>query len=149
MSRKTTHGIVSKHAQAGSAASVVLLVVVAVLLWWQWDWISGFVGSGGGSAVVEVVDYRCERQSDGRAAIEGRIRNTSKAAAGFRVVTAIYDSSGKKSDYRESSVRLLQPGQDGSFRGDGPALPDGGYCKLDAILDSETGKSVRRTGKHS
>ena len=138
-----------KRAQDGSAGPVVVILALAVLVWWQWDWIAGLFGSKlsmGGATVAEVVDYRCEKQSDGRAVIEGRIRNVSTSAISLRAVTAIYDSSGKKSDYRESSVRTVQPGQEGSFRSDGASIPDGGYCKLDGIVDSDTGKPVRFTG---
>ena len=79
--------------------------------------------------------------------IDGRVRNASDKPIGFRVVTAIYDQSDKKSDYRDATVRPspLQPGQDGYFQTDGPPLPDGGSCKLDSIVDSETGRAVRVT----
>lgn len=137
-----------KKTQAGSAAGWVLLVVVATLLWWQWDWISGFLGSGGRDGALQVVNYRCEKGSDGRGSIDGRVTNSSDAPLSVRAVTAIYDSSGKKSDYVESPVRPspIQPGQDAAFGGATAALPDGGYCKLDGFVDSATGKRVGYTG---
>ena len=136
------------RAQRGSARSIVVLAIVAAVVWWQWDAISDFLGSMlsmGDSQVAEVLDYRCERQADGRAGIDGRIRNASNAPIAFRVVTAVYDSSGKKSEYSEADVRPspLQPGQDGLFQTTGPALPDGGYCKLDKVLDANTGRPVK------
>jgi hypothetical protein len=132
-----------KRAQAGSAASWVLIVVVGVMLWWQWDWISGHLGLGGGGGTLEVVSYRCEQGS-----IDGTVRNASEEAVSVRAVTAIYDSSGRKSDYRESPVRPspVQPGQSGGFRGETGALPDGGYCKLDGFVDSGTGRPVKYSG---
>ena len=136
-----------KRAQRGSAGGLVVLVVLAFLVWWQWDWISGLFGSMGSSA-VEVVDYRCDRQPDGRMSFEGRVRNVSASAIELRAVTAIYDSSGKKSDYREATVRPvpIPPGQVGDFRGDAPVLPDGGACRLDGFLDSATGRRVGHSG---
>ena len=134
-----------KHSQEGSAASVVLIVVVAALLWWQWDWISGHLGFGGGGGTLELVDYRCDRGS-----FDGTVRNNSGEPVFIRAVTAIYDSSGKKSDYREAAVRPapVAPGQSGGFRGETGALPDGGYCKLDGFVNSDTGKPVRYGGRH-
>ena len=133
--------------QAGAAGSVVVLLALAFLVWWQWDWIAGLLGSGGGRAVAEVVDYRCD-SSGGRAVVDGRVRNASDAPVRLRAVTAIYDSSGKKSDYFEAAVQpsLLKPGDAGSFRAEGPALPDGGACRLDGFVDSEAGKRVRHSG---
>ena len=130
-----------RHSQAGSAGTIVFLVVVAALVWWQWDWISGMFG---GSAVAEVVDYRCE----GRV-VDGRVRNISEAPLELRAVTAILDSSGKRSDYSEATVRPvpLKPGQVGDFRGETPPLPDGGSCRLDHFVDSTTGKAVAYTGR--
>ena len=141
-----------KRSQNGSAGSVVVIVVLAVLLWWKWDAIWGFLGpklSMGGSAVVELVDYRCDKQSGG-ILIDGRVRNPSDKPIELRAVTAIYDSSGKKSDYREATVRPVPvpPGQVGDFRTDGPPLPDGGYCKLDGFIDTEAGHPVKYTGRH-
>ena len=137
-----------KNAQSGASAGWVLLVIVAVMLWWQWDWISGFLGTGGRGGALTVVSYRCEKGSDGRASIGGQVTNASDAALSLRAVTAIYDSSGKKSDYVESPVRPspVQPGQDAAFGGSTPALPDGGYCKLDGFVDSATGKHVGYSG---
>ena len=139
-----------KRSQNGSVGSVVFFVVVAGLLYWKWDWISGLFGSklSMGGAVAELIDYRCDRQSDGRMRIEGSIRNTSESPIGLRAVSAIYDSSGKKSDYSEASVRPspLQPGQVGDFRGDAPPLPDGGSCRLDGFVDTATGKPVGYSG---
>ena len=133
-----------KRAQEGSVGSVVLLVVVAALLWWQWDWISGHLGfGGGGGGTLELVDYRCDKSG-----WDGTVRNASEEPVYLRAVTAIYDSSGKRSDYREAGVRPapIQPGQSGSFRGETGALPDAGYCKLDGFVNSDTGKPVRYSG---
>jgi len=136
-----------KRAQSGSAGGFVVLAALVFLVWWQWDWISGLFGSIGGNG-LEVVDYRCDRQPDGRMSFEGRVRNVSASPIELRAVTAIYDSSGKKSDYREAAVRPVPvpPGQVGDFRGDAPALPDGGACRLDGFLDSATGKRVGYSG---
>lgn len=138
----------ARNAQAGSAAGFVLLVVVALLLWWQWDWISGFVGSGGRGGALVVVSYRCDKGSDGRGSIDGRVTNNSDAPLSVRAMTAVYDSAGKRSDYVESPVRPspIPPGQDAGFGGTTGALPDGGYCKLDGFVDSATGKHVGYTG---
>jgi hypothetical protein len=140
-----------KRSQNGSAGSIFVLVVIAGLIYWKWDWISGLFGSKltMGGAVVELVDYTCERQSSGRMAIDGRVRNTSDSAIGLRAVSAIYDSSGKRSEYTEATVRPspLQPGQVGDFRGDAPPLPDGGSCRLDGFVDSTTGKAVGHSGR--
>jgi hypothetical protein len=138
-----------KRVQGGSIAGFVVLAVLAFLIWWQWDWIAGLFGSGGGG-VAELVDYRCDRQPDGRMLFDGRVRNVSDSPIELRAVTAIYDSSGKKSDYREATVRPvpIPPGQVGDFRGDAPALPDGGACKLDGFLDSATGKRIGYSGGH-
>ena len=132
-----------QRAQTGSASSWVLIVVVAVLLWWQWDWIAGHLGMGGMGGTLEVVDYRCDRGS-----FDGTVRNASDKPVSVRAVTAIYDSSGKKSDYREAGVRPspIQPGQSAGFRGETGALPDGGYCKLDSFVDLDTAKPVRFSG---
>jgi hypothetical protein len=133
----------TKRAQDGSAGSVVVILALAVLVWWQWDWISGFVGSGGRAAPLDVVDYRCDRSS-----FDGTVRNASDAPVSVRAVTAVYDSSGKKSDYRESAVRPcpIQPGQSAGFRGETGVLPDAGYCKLDGFVDADTGKPVKHSG---
>jgi hypothetical protein len=133
-----------KRSQTGSAGLWVLIVVVGVLLYWQWDWISDQIGIGGGGGSLELVDYRCDRGS-----FDGTVRNASESPVSIRAVTAIYDSSGKKSDYKDSPVRPspVQPGQSGGFRGDTGALPDGGYCKLDGFVNSDTGKPVRYTGR--
>jgi hypothetical protein len=140
-----------KRSQDGSAGSVFVLVVIAGLIYWKWDWISGLFGSklAMGGALVELVDYRCDRQSSGRMAIDGRVRNTSNSPIGLRAVSAIYDSSGKKSDYSEATVRPspLPAGQVGDFRGEAPALPDGGSCRLDGFVDSDTGKAVGHSGR--
>jgi hypothetical protein len=132
----------SRNAQRGSASGVVILVVVAVFLWWQWDWISGLVGGGGGD--LELVDYRCDPQSGGMR-FDGSVRNTSEKPVELKAVTALYDASGKKSDYRDATVRPvpLQPGQVGTFRGETPPLPDAGACKLDGFTDLGTGRAVR------
>jgi len=132
-----------KTSQTGSAGVVVFVVVVAVLVWWQWDTITGLFG---GKAVAEVVDYQCAK--DGRVSVDGRVRNISESPLELRAVTAILDANGKKSDYREATVRPvpLQPGKVGDFRNDGPALPDGGSCLLDHFIDSATGKPVVSTG---
>jgi hypothetical protein len=137
-----------KASQAGSAGGWILLVIVAVMIWWQWDWISGFVGGGGRGGALQVVNYRCEKGSDGRGSIDGRVTNNSDAPLSVRAVTAIYDSSGKKSDYVESPVRPspVPPGQDAGFGGTTAALPDGGYCKLDGFVDSASGKAVGYSG---
>jgi hypothetical protein len=136
-----------KRSQNGSAGSIVALLAILALAYWQWDWISGFWG--GGAGVAELVDYRCERQSDGRMRIDGRVRNASDSALELRAVTAILDSSGKKSEYSEATVRPvpLKPGQVGDFRGDAPALPDGGACRLDGFVDAVTGKRVAHSGR--
>ena len=136
-----------RQPQAGSASTVVFLLVVAALVWWQWDWISGIFG---GTPVAELVDYRCDRQSDGRMRIDGRVRNTSESPIELRAVSAILDSTGKKSDYSEATVRPvpLKPGQVGDFRGEAPPLPDGGSCRLDGFVDSTTGKRVAHSGRH-
>jgi hypothetical protein len=133
----------TKRSQDGSAGGLVVVVVLAFLLWWQWDWISGlFGGAGGGPA--QLLDYRCDRQSDGRMRFDGSVSNTSEKPLELKAVTALYDSSGKKSDYSEATVRPvpLQPGKTGTFRGDTPPLPDGGGCKLDGFTDLGTGKAV-------
>jgi hypothetical protein len=134
-------GRTTPRAQAGSASSLVLLVVVALLIWWQWDWISGAFGGGGKS--LEVVDYRCDPQSGGMR-FDGSVRNNSDKPIELKAVTAVFDSSGKKSDYRDATVRPvpLQPGQVGTFRGDTPPLPDAGSCRLDGFRDLTTGKPV-------
>jgi hypothetical protein len=134
-----------KNRQRGSSGVVVFIVVVAILVWWQWDTISGMFG---GKAVAEVVDFQCAK--DGRVSVDGRVRNISDSPLELRAVTAILDSSGKKSDYREAVVRPvpLPPGQVGDFRTDGPALPDGGSCRLDSFVDSTTGRAVAFTGHH-
>lgn len=136
-----------KQSQGGAAGGWVVLIVVVFLVWWQWEWISGLFGSVGAS-VVEVVDYRCDRQSDGRMSFEGRVRNVSDSPIELRAVTAIYDSSGKKSDYREATARPVPvpPGQVGDFRGDTPPLPDGGACRLDGFVDSASGKRIGYSG---
>ena len=139
----------SRRTQAGSAGPVVVLAIVVILVWWQWDRISALFGSGssrGGPVSVEVLNYRCQAQGSG-IRIDGRIRNASDATISFRAVTAIYDSADKRSDYREADVRPspLPPGQDGTFQGDGPPLPDGGSCRLSSIVDSGTDRPVRIT----
>ena len=139
-----------RRSEDGSAGTIIVVIVVAVLLWWKWDAIAGFLGprlSMGGSVAVELVDYRCDSRPGG-IVIDGRVRNPSDAPIALRAVTAIYDSSGKRSDYREATVRPVPvpPGQVGDFRTDGPPLPDGGYCKLDRFVDSESGRAVRHTG---
>jgi hypothetical protein len=131
---------------------VVVLAIVVILIWWQWDRIAGLFGlSSSSGPVAEVLDYRCRPVSGGKVMIDGTVRNGSKTAIGFRAVTAIYDSSDRKSDYREATVRPspLQPGQEGTFQTDGPPLPDGGYCKLDSIVDSDSGRPIHmtRTGR--
>jgi hypothetical protein len=133
-----------KRSQNGSAGTLVFVLVVAVLVYWQWDWISGMFGGGG--VLAELVDYRCERQSDGRMRFDGRVRNASESPLELRAVTVILDSAGKKSEYSEATVRPvpLKPGQVGDFRGEAPPLPDGGACKLDGFVDSATGKRVGR-----
>ena len=133
----------TKRSQEGSAGGLVVLVALAFLVWWQWDWISGLVGAGGGRA-AQLADYKCDRQSDGRMRFDGSVRNTSEKPLELKAVTALYDSSGKKSDYSEATVRPvpLQPGQVGTFRGETPPLPDGGACKLDGFADLGTGKAV-------
>jgi hypothetical protein len=139
---------IRKRSQAGSLGGIVVLAALAFMGWWQWDWIAGLFGAAGGS-VAEVVDYRCDRQPDGRMAFDGRVRNTSDSPIELRAVTAIYDSSGKKSDYREATVRPvpIPAGKVGDFRGDAGVLPDGGACKLDGFLDS-AGKRVAHSGHH-
>jgi hypothetical protein len=146
---------VSRRAQEGSVGPLVVLIIVAVLVWWQWDRISRFFGSrtssGGGALSAEILDYRCEPKAEGGIRIDGRVRNTSEAPVAFRAVTAIYDSSDKRSDYREAEVRPspLPPGQDGYFSTEGPPLPDRGSCKLGSIVDSSTDRPVRLTrGRH-
>jgi hypothetical protein len=131
-----------RQAQGGSAGSVAILVVLVALAWWQWDWLSGLMGGKG--AAVELVDYRCEGRSGGLT-IEGRVRNASGEPLALRAVTAVYDSSGKKSDYVEAAIRPMPipAGQEGSFRAEGPPLPDGGYCKLDNVVDADTRKPLR------
>ncbi|MDQ1551189.1 MAG: hypothetical protein QOD50_611 [Actinomycetota bacterium] len=139
-----------KRSQNGSAGTVILFLVIVALIYWQWDWISGLFGSKlhMGRAVAELVDYRCERQSDGRMRIDGTVRNISDSPIELRAVTAIYDSSGKKSDYSEATIRPvpLKPGQVGDFRGDAPPLPDAGSCRLDGLVDSTTGKPIGYSG---
>src|SRR5205085_7794041 len=130
MARVEAMDLASKRAQGGSSGGVVVLIVLVALVWWQWDWISGLVGGGGGGT-LQLVDYRCDPQSGGMR-FDGSVRNNSDKPLELRAVTALYDSSGKKSDYRDATVRPvpLPPGQVGTFRGDTPALPDGGACKL-------------------
>jgi hypothetical protein len=132
-----------KRSQNGSAGTVIFILVIAALVYWQWDWITGIFGGGG---AAEMVDYRCERQSDGRMRFDGRVRNASDSPLELRAVTVILDSSGKKSEYSEATVRPvpLKPGQTGDFQGEAPPLPDGGACKLDGFVDSATGKRVGR-----
>lgn len=129
--------------QRGSVGVIAVLVVIAVVVWWQWETISGWFG---GKPVAEVADYQCAK--DGRISVDGRVKNISEEPLELRAVTAILDSSGKKSDYREAVVRPvpLKPGQVGDFRTDGPALPDGGGCRLDSLIDSVSGKPVTFTG---
>lgn len=140
-----------RSTQDGSVGPVVVLIVVAVLVWWQWDRISALFGSrssvGGGTVAVEVLEYRCQPQSGAGVRIDGQVRNASDTPISFRAITAIYDSSDKISDYRETNVRPspLPPGQDGYFQMEGPPLPDGGYCKLGSIVDAETDRPVRLT----
>lgn len=137
-----------KRTQGGWIGGVVVLIVLVFLAWWQWDWIARLFGSAGGSA-VELVDYRCDRQGDGRMKFEGYVRNTSDQPIELRAVTAIYDSAGKKSDQREASVRPvpIPPGKVGDFRGDTPPLPDGGACRLEGFVDFATGKPVGYSGR--
>ena len=134
----------TKRQQRGSVGLVAVIVVIAIVVWWQWDTISSWMG---GKAVAEVVDYECAKE--GRVSVDGRVKNISEEPLELRAVTAILDSSGKKSDYREAVVRPvpLKPGQTGDFRTDGPALPDGGGCRLDSFIDSITGKPVTFTGR--
>jgi hypothetical protein len=134
--------------QDGSAGGVVVLAVVVILVWWQWDRIAGMFGAAGAGG-AELVDYRCDRQSDGRLAFDGSVRNGSDAPMELRAVTVILDSSGKRSDVREATVRPvpIPPGQVGTFRGDAPPLPDGGSCKLDGFVDAATGRAVRHSGR--
>jgi hypothetical protein len=134
--------LASKRAQAGSSGGVVVLVALAALVWWQWDWISGLAGGGGGGA-LQLVDYRCDAQSGGMH-FDGSVRNNSDKPLELRASTALFDSSGKKSDYRDATVRPvpLPPGQVGTFRGDTPPLPDAGACKLDGFTDSASGQAV-------
>ena len=140
-----------QRSQNGSAGSIVVLLAVAALLYWKWDWVSGLFGSklSMGHAVAELIDYRCDRQPDGRMRIDGSVRNTSESTIELRAVTAIYDSAGKKSDYSEATIRPvpLKPGQAGSFASEAPPLPDGGSCKLDGLVDSTTGKPVGYSGR--
>jgi len=131
---------------------LVILIVVAALVWWQWDRITKAIGSGpsvraGNTLTVQVLEYRCESQTGGGIRIDGYVRNTSDVAIGLRAVTAIYDASDRKSDYRESVVRPspLQPGQEGTWRDEGPSLPDHGSCRLDSIVDPDTGRPVHLT----
>ena len=133
-------------AQRGSANILAILVVLAALAWWQWDRIASVLGSGG--AVAQVIDYRCERQGAGGVSIDGTVRNASDAPIALRAITAIYDSSGKRSDYVEAPVRPMPvaAGQDGTFRASGPPLPDGGYCKLDSIVEADSRRPVRHSG---
>lgn len=151
MARSNSRRGTRRRPQGGSVHPLVILVVVAVLVWWQWDRISKIIGTKPspreGPIAAEVMDYRCEPKPGGGIRIDGRVRNASDSPVAFRAVTAIYDSSDKRSDYREAEVRPspLPPGQDGYFFTDGPPLPDGGSCKLASIVDSATDRPVRLT----
>ena len=136
--------------QAGSAGPLIALIVVGVLVWWQWDWIAGLFGSklGFGGAVAEVMDYRCDKSGSG-VTFDGRVRNVSDGPIELRAVTAIFDSTGKRSDYLETVVRPvpIKPQGVGDFRGQGGTMPDGGSCRLDHFVDSTTGKRVGHSGR--
>ena len=142
-----------RRVQGGSVSPLVILIVVAILVWWQWDRISAFfrpgTSSGDGKVSVEVLDYRCEVQPSGQVRIDGYVRNTSAMPVGFKAVTAIYDSSDKRSDYLDATVlpSPLPAGQEGTFRVNGSPLPDGGSCKLDSIVDTATDRPVKATRK--
>lgn len=79
--------------------------------------------------------------------IDGRVRNASDKPVALMAVTGIYDQSDRKFDSSEATVRPspLAPGQVGSFQAGGPPLPDGGSCRLDKMVDSDTGRAVPMT----
>ena len=131
----------TKSSQEGSAGFVVFLAVVIGMVWWQWDWISGLFG--GGSTVAEVTNFRCVSET-GRSVFDGTVRNLSKEPIEVRVGGAVNDTSGRILEAVEAGVRPtpLPPQQSGSFRGDGPVIPDGGSCKLTGVIDASSGRPV-------
>jgi hypothetical protein len=133
----------TKRTQSGSAGGVLVLAIIVILMWWQWDRIEGMVGGGGG-AIAEVSGFTCT-SSGGRSLMEGRIRNVSKEPVSFRALVNVNDTTGRRIETQEIGVRPspVPPDQGGEFRGEGPAMPDGGSCKLDNVLNAETGYPVK------
>jgi hypothetical protein len=131
----------TKSAQTGSIGSVVMLAVIAGLIWWQWDWIAGMFG--GGSSVAEASGFNCSA-SNGRTNFDGNVRNIGKEPMEFVALVNINDTTGRRIETKEVPVRPapVPPQQGGSFRGDGPAIPDGGSCRLDNILNPANGMPV-------
>jgi hypothetical protein len=132
----------TKRSQSGSAGTVLVLAIIAILAWWQWDRIVG-VFTGSGDTVAEVTGFSCTSQTGGTR-FEGRVRNLSNAPVEFRALVNTQDTSGRRADSREATIRPapVPPQSTGAFYGDGPPLPDGGSCKLANILNAETGYPV-------
>ena len=132
----------TKRSQSGSAGTILVLAIVVILAWWQWDRIAGMFG-GGGDTVAEVTGFSCTAVSGG-SRYEGRVRNVSKAPMEFRALVNINDTSGRRFDSRETTIRPapVPPENTGAFYGEGPPIPDGGSCKLANILNAETGYPV-------
>jgi len=135
----------TKRAQSGSAGAVLVLAIIVIGIWWQWDRIEALVGVGTGGMIAEVSGFSCTAQSSGRSLMEGRVRNISKEPVAFRVLVNVVDTSGRRVDTQEVAVRPspVPPEQGGEFRTDGPAIPDGGSCRLDNVLSAETGYPVK------
>ncbi|HEX4762793.1 MAG TPA: FxLYD domain-containing protein [Usitatibacter sp.] len=138
----------TKRSQNGSAGGIVFLAVVAGLIWWQWDRIENLFGVAAKGAVAEVKGFSCTPQSNGKSLIEGKVVNLSDAPLAVRAMTAIYDTSGRMFDSAETQVRPtpIPPGQQGEFRTEGPAMPDGGRCHFNALYDAQTGNPVKFKG---
>ena len=142
-----------KRAQAGSAGPVIVLAIVAAVVWWQWPRISGLIGSrqsAGGPAVVEVLDYRCDRHTDGTVQVKGSLRNVSNTAVGLWAVNQIgFEGSGMKAQVTQAPVKpkSVAPGATGSFEAEGPPLPEAGFCKLHQFLDAADSKALGFTGR--
>jgi hypothetical protein len=68
-----------------------------------------------------------------------------KRAAIARALVSIDDTSGRRFEGREATIRPspVPPQTTGMFVGEGPAIPDGGSCKLANILDAGTGYPVK------
>ena len=136
-----------KSRQAGSAGAVVFLAVVAGLIWWQWDRIENLFGVAAKGPAAEVKGFTCTSQTTGKTLIEGKVVNLTDAPLALRAITGIYDTSGRIFDQAETGVRPspIPGGQQGEFRTEGPALPDGGRCKFNALYDT-SGNPVKFKG---